>query len=432
MNMDPQQYDTDDVDTLRHRLHETTSQLEAAAHMGLELAQHNTRLQQRVDALESTHDDLRQRISAVERDRRWMHEQSLRVDQMRVSVTDLVAREDATRVRLVSNDRTNHELNARMQALQTDMEAMAQVVDQTQNGARRSHEHTHVQRALSEARDRISELAAALNEAEERVRVNEERQRVYAALVERRVSELDVRVARGEIERKDGEERLEWLVVKREELDRVVQSMAAEYTEMLGDHEQAIRELRAGALQDHRVHYGDSFVLQTPETATRADSYAMHADRDSGVDVRCQLAGESMGDIFANDSLRYEPQLPFPSPPLSMASHRARPEASVSPLARVSRKAASVIGTPYRTPQRPRARVSSFSGLDDTNRLGAPKVSHLGAIISPTAHVGVGWGNYWEARKHLLQFDLQAQLGLSSGVACHKQVSGADDLDTAD
>ncbi|KAJ2132022.1 hypothetical protein GGF48_001204, partial [Coemansia sp. RSA 921] len=237
------EYDTDDVDTLRHRLHETTSQLEAAAHMGLELAQHNTRLQQRVDTLESTHDDLRQRMSAVERDRRWMHEQSLRVDQMRVSVTDLLARDDATRTRLTTTDRHNTELNMRVQMLQTDVEAMAQVVDNVQNGARRANEHTHVQRALSEARDRISELAAALNEAEERVRINEERQRVYKALVERRVSELDARVTRDEMERKDGEERLEWLVVKREELDQTVQSMAAEYAEMLGDHEQAIRGL---------------------------------------------------------------------------------------------------------------------------------------------------------------------------------------------
>ncbi|KAJ2137005.1 hypothetical protein GGH17_001733 [Coemansia sp. RSA 788] len=440
------EYDTDDVDTLRHRLHETTSQLEAAAHMGLELAQHNTRLQQRVDTLESTHDDLRQRMSAVERDRRWMHEQSLRVDQMRVSVTDLLARDDATRTRLTTTDRHNTELNMRVQMLQTDVEAMAQVVDNVQNGARRANEHTHVQRALSEARDRISELAAALNEAEERVRINEERQRVYRALVERRVGELDARVTRGEMERKDGEERLEWLVVKREELDQTVQSMAAEYAEMLGDHEQAIRGLRADAC----MHYDDSFanplVLQTPQTALRTDPrYAMHADSDSGVDVRC-LAGESMGDIFANDSLQYdEHQLSFPSPPLSMASHCARPEASVSPLARVprseasvsplarvSRKAVSVIGTSYRTPQRPRARVSSFSGLNDTNRSGAPKVSHLGAIISPTAHVGVGWGNYWEARKHLLQFDLQSRLGLSAAGVCHKQVSGAGDLDTAD
>ncbi|KAJ2497845.1 hypothetical protein GGH96_004800 [Coemansia sp. RSA 1972] len=432
------EYDTDDVDTLRHRLHETTSQLEAAAHMGLELAQHNTRLQQRVDTLESTHDDLRQRMSAVERDRRWMHEQSLRVDQMRVSVTDLVARDDATRSRLTTTDRHNHELNTRVQMLQTDVEAMAQVVDTVQTGTRRTNEHT-LQRMLSEARDRISELAAALSEAEERVRVNEERQRVHAALVERRVGEMDLRVSRGEMEQKDTEERLEWLVGKREELDQTVQSMAAEYREMLGDHEQAIRGLRADAC----MHYGDSLMLQTPQTATRADPYAMHADSDSGVDVRC-LAGESMGDIFANDRLQYETQLPFPSPPLSMASHRACPDASVSPLARVSRpeayvlplarvsrKAASVIGTPYRTPQRPRARVSSFSGLNDTSRSGAPKVSHLGAIISPTAHVGVGWGNYWEARKHLLQFDLQSRLGLSASV-CHKQVSGADDLDTAD
>ncbi|KAI8319675.1 hypothetical protein GQ54DRAFT_329531 [Martensiomyces pterosporus] len=184
--------------------------------------------------------------------------------------------------------------------------------------------------------------------------------------------------------------------------------------------------------------------------------------KDSGV-------GESLGDIFANDaSPFYEPYQPtasaaaasgalritapstamakaqqqqkaedehdaaFPSPPLSL-SQELDPSPISEHLLRVSstlpsRKAASVIGAPNKPKTRSRPRNSSFSkAVQSTGGAGSvllhdgyerqavspsKAASGFGGIISSSAHVGLGWGNYWEARRHRLRFDIQQRLGL--------------------
>ncbi|KAJ2798535.1 hypothetical protein H4R20_004785 [Coemansia guatemalensis] len=136
--------------------------------------------------------------------------------------------------------------------------------------------------------------------------------------------------------------------------------------------------------------------------------------------------GESLGDIFANDAVANEnSSVAFPSPPMSMAgemgsdssSSNAQPLQFFTPLSAPPRKAASVVGTPCgRTPTRARMRprVSSFSRLEASPvKLSSPG---LGRMISTPSHVGLGWGNYWEARRHRLQFDIQTRLGLPAAV----------------
>ncbi|KAJ1961636.1 hypothetical protein GGI12_003136 [Dipsacomyces acuminosporus] len=166
------------------------------------------------------------------------------------------------------------------------------------------------------------------------------------------------------------------------------------------------------------------------------------------------VGGETLGDIFANEaSPFYQPNnnpsgeikpaaaaaaAAMPSPPPSLSQ-----ELDQSPIAELiartshtvpSRKAASVIGTPNKPKQRVRPRNSSFSKLQNNtaptspihssfgSRVQSPTkllspTGRFGGIISSSAHVGVGWGNYWEARRHRLQFDIQHRLGLPSAAA---------------
>ncbi|KAJ1857140.1 hypothetical protein LPJ73_002092 [Coemansia sp. RSA 2703] len=114
------------------------------------------------------------------------------------------------------------------------------------------------------------------------------------------------------------------------------------------------------------------------------------------------------------------PSLPL-SPPLSTTSAEI-PSISTLPSMAHTRKAASVIGTPGDRPkQRMRPRMSSFSKLGSpaTNppSMSPTRLAGFGNIISTTSHVGVGWDNYWQARRHRLQFDIQRRLGLSASAS---------------
>ncbi|KAJ1936125.1 hypothetical protein FBU59_005158 [Linderina macrospora] len=118
----------------------------------------------------------------------------------------------------------------------------------------------------------------------------------------------------------------------------------------------------------------------------------------------------------------------FPSPPMSASG-----EPELSPLAEfvakastLPRKAASVIGTNLRRPTRRAVstHVCRRSASDDEQQqqrhqslqplppMSPTRPAALDGLISRAAHVGVGWGNYWQARQHKLEIDIQKRLGV--------------------
>ncbi|KAJ2356405.1 hypothetical protein IWW50_004642 [Coemansia erecta] len=467
-------YEADDSDTLRLRLHETTAQLQAAAHMGLELAQHNQSLTRRVTLMEGEHDELRQRLAVCERDRRWMHEQSLRVDQVRASVGELVGQAENARARRVAGEQRVREVDSAVKAVREDLDALVLAMQEMAGPHRWSKDVASVQKSIAEIGDRMDVLGARVGEMQERVDAAEGRQRSQTADFARQLANMDKRVAQNECVQAEAQAQAEWLAQQHHTLGASLESLSSEYRAMFNDHEQTIRMLgdhthypaSAAASVTAPLTYANTSIdaLQTPESAPRTgdarfDAVVLDATpvgqlarkrrtrmRDSGV---AQVSypydqGESLGDIFAADSgqadIDRSTSLLFPSPPMSLASEQN--EHIVR--AHVPRKAASVIGTPFRTPRRPRQRVSSFSKLDNKEHaartvvVSPTKMSPgFGGIIPAAAHVGVGWGNYWEARKQRVSLDIQARLGLSAtssaAVVCgNRPDCDSGDLDTAD
>ncbi|KAJ2252715.1 hypothetical protein GGI13_003119 [Coemansia sp. RSA 455] len=107
------------------------------------------------------------------------------------------------------------------------------------------------------------------------------------------------------------------------------------------------------------------------------------------------------------------------------------------PSSALLRKAASVAGAPSasgsRSRSRPRQRVSSFSRIAAPTSPTRAAAGGLSTILSSSAHVGVGWGNYWEARRHRLQFDIQKRLAMSaSAISNMSSVEHKDELGIED
>ncbi|KAJ2081051.1 hypothetical protein H4R24_002622 [Coemansia sp. RSA 988] len=523
---------TEDTDTLRSQLHEATTQLKAAAHMGLELVEQNQEMRQRLVNMEELHDDLRQRLGLVERDRRWMQDHFLRVDQLRASVNDLVAQADSARNRRASDDQRLRSLDYAVEKLREDFDSLVQTVDRNILPRRLATEMAAVHRALNDMKDNAASQDVRINELSERTDCLENRQQTQHAELVRHNTEVGGRLLQVEGLQDETREQSAVLESELRKLEQSFRAIVTDYCSMLHDHEQRIRILgdsqaslesrQLGMADSHGLRYsghslshydssyaysaaadGDGFanVLQTPETVGRTSHSAglcarrngkgivesesdddiaslalaqtpdgflaqkrrstrqAKGKRDSGIGsgrVERIGHGEILGDIFANDAVvtAENNSLAFPSPPMSMAGEvgsdssnsNAQQLRFLTPLSAPSRKAASVVGTPCgRTPTRSRMRprVSSFSKLE-TSAASPVKLSSpgLGRMISTPSHVGLGWGNYWEARRHRLQFDIQTRLGLPAAVvvgrtedtcsAINSSRKQEQDLDTTD
>ncbi|KAJ2609568.1 hypothetical protein H4S08_003989 [Coemansia sp. RSA 1365] len=516
--------ETEDADTLRLQLHEATTQLQAAAHMGLELVEQNQEMRQRLANMEEMHEDLKQRLGLVERDRRWMQDHFLRVDQLRASVNELVLQADSSRTRRATNDQRLGSLDYAVDKLREDLDSLVQAVDRNTLPRRLVSEMATAHRSLNDIKDNAASQDARINELYERTGCLENRQRFQHAEAVRHNTEVDGRIIQMEGLQDETQQQGRLLESELKELENSLRNIVTEYCSMLHDHEQTIRALGDAqaslesqhlALADkHELvcgghsmpHYNSSYAysattdegftnaLQTPETAGRVGhsrdrrvrrngKAILKSDSDENV-VSLALAqtpdgllaqkrrsakrakekrdsvierkedignGESLGDIFANDAVTENSSVVFPSPPMSMAgeigsdSSTTQPLQFITSLSTTPRKAASVVGTncgrtPTRTRMRPR--VSSFSRLENSVvspfKLPSPGI---GRMISTQSHVGLGWGNYWEARRHRLQFDIQTRLGLSPAVvsgkiedACNitSSPSKEQDLATAD
>ncbi|KAJ2619517.1 hypothetical protein H4R22_005388 [Coemansia sp. RSA 1290] len=254
------------------------------------------------------------------------------------------------------------------------------------------------------------------------------------AEISRQLGEVERQMSRQLQGQQEAQEQARMLASKQAELEQSFKALATDCTSMLNEHEQAIRLLSEPPL----LHLPAShFAMQTPESGSRLDPVGKAAGGLEQTPVGRwpqqkqralygQPKAEYLDDIFGTDH-----QTQLPTSPISTASNIGP---HFSPL--VTGKAASVIGSSYsadRPPRRPtRPRVSSFSRMDEQtygSSLASPSRISIkcSGIISPTAHVGVGWGKYWEARKQV-QFDLQSRLGLARTANC----SISTDINKAD
>ncbi|KAJ2771776.1 hypothetical protein IWQ56_001653 [Coemansia nantahalensis] len=317
--------DTDDVGVLRERLYDTAAQLQAAARMGLELIEQNQAMQRRLERLELEHEELAQRVSLAERDRRWMQEQSLRVDQLRASVGELVAQAEGGRTRRGTDDRRVCELERTVDTLRLGMESLAHVIREDASPRPWVAEIGALQRALGEVRRDIESLTSLVDAAYETRDGLEAQQRARHADMARQVGELASRAAAHDGAQGEMRARLDALCEGVVGLDDLLQSVVADYHTTLTDHEQAIRSL--------------------------TDSHA-------------ELAEERRW------AARQHPRL--------------------------------------------RPRISSFSQLPSEQPSPRSPATVAGfSVISAPSHVGVGWGNYWNARHHQAHFGLQQRLNIS-------------------
>ncbi|KAJ2806495.1 hypothetical protein H4R21_000850 [Coemansia helicoidea] len=438
--------DTDDVGVLRERLYDTAAQLQAAARMGLELIEQNQAMQRRLERLELEHEELAQRVSLAERDRRWMQEQSLRVDQLRASVGELVAQAEGGRTRRGTDDRRVCELERTVDTLRLGMESLAHVIREDASPRPWVAEIGALQRALGEVRRDIESLTSLVDAAYETRDGLEAQQRARHADMARQVGELASRAAAHDGAQDEMRARLDALCEGVVGLDDLLQSVVADYHTTLTDHEQAIRSLtdshaelaeerRWAARQHPRLC---TPPLPTPQTATghrpphptgATPAARPPRSRRAPSAERCGPAagdhryagGERLDDIFASigetpatSSSTTSDGCSSPPPlPVSMADELAAglpewPSAGGSH----PRKAASMVASSRRRASRPR--ISSFSQLPSEQPSPRSPATVAGfSVISAPSHVGVGWGNYWNARHHRAHFGLQQRLNIS-------------------
>ncbi|KAJ2439279.1 hypothetical protein GGF42_008007, partial [Coemansia sp. RSA 2424] len=344
-----------------------------------------------------------------------------------------------------------------------------------------------------DAQSAISSQGLRLTEVDESVTKNESRRRTQATETMRVLSELSGHVSSSEALQRETQAQMDWVSSHQRELQESLQSVVREYNTMLNEHEQAIRILGdSHAVLESQVclsQQSSSAVIHTPmsirnkgsggggsslptpassapriarqnpRTATESPVEESHysgalnspitpatapastarpngvaagrrRNRDSGIYTVPVMRGESLGDIFANDTMTSHSD---DNNGLEIADR-----AVVLPPAAVSRKAASVAGAPSASGERSnrgrsRPRNSSFSRdrvapTSPTRMAGGGGGGGLGNILSSSAHVGVGWGNYWEARRHRLQFDIQKRLSISAAAAI-STLSNVDDFD---
>ncbi|KAJ1878498.1 hypothetical protein LPJ57_003374 [Coemansia sp. RSA 486] len=447
-----------DIEVLRSYLRDTTDSLHSAAQMGLGLAQQNQELQQRLDEMADSQEELKQRLLMVERDRQWFQQQSIRIDQMRANLVDLQTKSEKASRRMVSDQRVST-LEKTLDRLREDMEVLARNVEET-NGTDKQVGLKTVYHTVREVVDSVKDVRQTVEQVNERVEQNDIRVRGMVEDLGKQVMGLRKRVDGLENQGREAQEVVETVVARQDDMEASLKSVIHEYNEMLNEHEQTLRILGdAQSVLESQVaaRQPPVYTLQEQQRRRISPSSKSRNSGRSGAsivqntqnielrDIEEQhhsvsappppLAGygESLGDIFAEDhavvgNSGVDIGAFLPSPPLStMSGGDQQPPLSSSLLAgnmAHTRKAASVIGTPGDRPkQRTRPRMSSFSKLAVTNQhspmfpaLSPTKHSGFGNnILSATAHVGVGWGNYWQARRDRLQFDIQRRLGLSAG-----------------
>ncbi|KAJ2469587.1 hypothetical protein GGI02_003364 [Coemansia sp. RSA 2322] len=476
----------DCVEELRSHLRETTSRLQSAARTGLDLAAQNQTLTSRLAEVAQEQAELRQRLDLVERDRRWMQDQSLRVDQVRASLNDLLTKADGNRSRYAAADHRIDDLAAAVAKLRDDLDQHSDILDSVGSARKWASEFSAIQRALADAQGSISAHSICLAELGESLAILDSRRRTHTTDTARMLSDLGDRAASTEDTLRETQAQIGWVASHQRDLQDSLQSVIHEYNTMLNEHEQAIRilgenhavlESQVSLSQTHATYafntpvsarshkaraagslltpadsapsarvrqkitrsaspsLDSSAVLEFSPVSVPAGSYSRHTpasvsrrSRDSGVGVAlCPSAipkGESLGDIFAND-------IGFCSQPSSFETTVTTAEGDEDAFfPAMSRKAASVAGTPSsasgdKPKPRVRPRNSSFSRAmtGSANQVPASPnrmlptsavATRFGKIISTAAPVGLGWGNYWEARRHRLQFDIQKRLGLSA------------------
>ncbi|KAJ1820102.1 hypothetical protein LPJ60_003391 [Coemansia sp. RSA 2675] len=470
----------DSVDELRAQLRDTTARLQSAARIGIDLATQNQALTSMLDDLAREQEDLRRRLDLVERDRRWMQDQSLRVDQVRASLDDLLAKADSNRSRHIATDSRIDGLGAIVTKLRDEVDEQAHALDSVSSVRKWAGEISAIQRALADAQGAISSQGLRLSELSDSVTKCESRRRSHAAETSRVLAELTSHSSSSDALQREFQAQVDWVASHQRELQDSLQSVIHEYNTMLNEHEQAIRILGeshavlesqvAHSSQPYDLHTpvslrssrgaeslltpcsmtnsarqktrpaaipvdgigahmsndGDHYpdVFASPSATARHKGAANQRGRDSGLGAAPQPSaqrGEVLGDIFANDT---------------MVNHRGSLESIDEvefPSTATLRKAASVAGAPSasggRSRSRPRQRNSSFSRA--TAPTSPTRAGGLGTILSTSAHVGLGWGNYWEARRHRLQFDIQKRLGLSAaainGLAVKDDAFGIED-----
>ncbi|KAJ2639518.1 hypothetical protein GGF40_000760 [Coemansia sp. RSA 1286] len=444
-----------DIEVLRSYLRDTTDSLHSAAQMGLGLAQQNQVLQQRLDEMADSQEELKQRLLMIERDRQWFQQQSIRIDQMRANLVDLQTKSEKVSRRMVSDQRVST-LEKTLDRFREDMEALARNVEET-NGTDKQVGLKTVYHTVREVVDSVKDVRGTVEQVNERAEQNDIRVRGMVEDLGKQVVGLRKRVDGLENQGREAQEVVETVVARQDDMEASLKSVIHEYNEMLNEHEQALRILGdAQSVLESQVaaRQPPVYTLQEQQRRQISPSSRSRNSRRSGASVvqntqNVELRGiegqhsvsappplagygESLGDIFAEDHAvvgdsGVDIGAFLPSPPLSTMSGDQQPPLSSSLLASNmahTRKAASVIGTPGDRPkQRTRPRMSSFSKLAVPNQhspmfpaLSPTKHSGFGNnILSATAHVGVGWGNYWQARRDRLQFDIQRRLGLSAG-----------------
>ncbi|KAJ1645478.1 hypothetical protein LPJ64_002947 [Coemansia asiatica] len=457
-----------DVNILRSYLRDTTESLHSAAQMGLDLAQQNQALQQRLDNMARSQEELEQRLLLVERDRQWFQQQSLRIDQISANLADLQTRSEKTSRRMASEQHVAV-VEKSVERLREDMEGLARSLEESGGTNRQSVGLKTVFNTVRELADTLGDLRQAVEQMSERVEQNDVRTRSMAEDLGKQVVGLRKRVDGLQDMGQEAQLAVDSVALRQGDLEASLKSVIHEYNDMLNEHEQTLRILgEAQSVLESQVAqrqppvYSLNRVISPsasrnhmPRSTASAASIVRDMDHSDLHDIEEKhtasapptqsqsqsqsLAGfgESLGDIFADDaavgnthagtSRRSAAAEGFlPSPPLStMSSDQAAAPSSLltaGMLAHTTRKAASVIGTPGDRPkQRTRPRMSSFSKITAARNsqglgpaLSPTKLSDFGNILSATAHVGVGWGNYWQARRDRLQFDIQRRLGLSA------------------
>ncbi|KAJ2816504.1 hypothetical protein GGI24_005703, partial [Coemansia furcata] len=381
----------DSVDDLRSQLRDTTTRLQSAARIGIDLATQNQALTTKLNDLAQEQEDLRRRLDLVERDRRWMQDQSLRVDQVRASLNDLLAKADSNRNRHSAADSRIDGLDAAIAKLHDEVDEQAHALDSVASVRKWAGEISAIQRALADAKGAISNQGLRLSELSEGVTKCESRRRTHATESSRALSDLDCRVSSSEASQRELQSQMDWVASHQRELQNSLQNVIQEYNTMLNEHEQAIRilgdshavlESQVALPQSHSscaydIHtpvsvrssrggenlltpcsapntlrqknrtaahvgdnpYSDSLASPTVTTTRHKVAVANQRSRDSGVGLAPQssaVRGEVLGDIFANDIMVNDCH------PSSLESIG---EAEF-PSSAMLRKAASVVGVP--------------------------------------------------------------------------------------
>ncbi|KAJ1803937.1 hypothetical protein LPJ75_005734, partial [Coemansia sp. RSA 2598] len=427
-----------DINVLRSYLRDTTESLHSAAQMGLDLAQQNQALQQRLDEMALDQEELKQRLLMVERDRQWFQQQSLRVDQMRAALGELQVRTEKNSRRMASEQRVAT-LEKTLERLRDDMEGLARNMEETGGFNRPAVGLKTVANTVRELSVAVADLQQAMEQVADRVDQNDVRARGTADEVSRQLVGLRKRVDGLQDVGQEAQAAAMAVASRQDDLEASLKSVIHEYNDMLNEHEQTLRilgdaqsvlESQVAQRQPPRYSLHRAMSPSSSGSSFAQNSIAAAAAAAPQPLVAAAGYGESLGDIFADDAVggacgkdigdnrSAAASAPvatavdvaesfLPSPPLSTMSsgHPAPP--MLTGMAH-TRKAASVIGTPGDRPkQRTRPRMSSFSKISAQNNnatvgfraLSPTKLSDFGNILSATAHVGVGWGNYWQARR---------------------------------